>query len=112
VSLLLRGGQHFTGEIIVRICRHYKLDVAEFKRLEYTDGVMTFIRQLCKDAGNTPFKDQSDTIKEMKISKFLLKKENVNLAAENSSLKRELKKYIHAAEIDAEKVRGKIYVRI
>jgi hypothetical protein len=73
---------------------------------------MAFVKQLCKDAGGEPFKDQSAKIRELRIANFLLRKENINLASENSTLKWETTKAKRAAEIVAEKIKEKIYVRI
>ncbi len=101
VSHLLNGSQHFTDEIIRKICRHYNIAVAEFKKLEYTENVMAFVKQLCNDAGGMPFNDQSGKIKELQIENCILRKENVNLATENSSLNWEAKKAKRAAEIVA-----------
>ena len=112
VSLLLNGGQHFTDEIILRICKHYKVTVSEFRRLEYTDSVMIFVRQLCKDAGGTPFNDQTVKLKELSIANCLLRKNNLMLTSENHSLKWEAEKSKRAAEIVSEKIKTKIYVSI
>jgi plasmid maintenance system antidote protein VapI len=34
ISHLLKGRMHFTDEIINQICRHYRISVSEFKKLE------------------------------------------------------------------------------
>lgn len=112
VSHLLNGRQHFTDEIIIRICKHYRVAVSQFRKLEYTDSVMTFVRQLCKDAGGAPFNDQTAKIKELTIANCLLRKNNLVLSSENHSLRWEVEKNRRAAEIVAEKIKTKIYVTI
>jgi len=111
VSNLLNGKMHFTENIIGKICRHYKIEVSEFKKIKHSERLILFMQQATADTG-LRFEEPKEEIKNQKIAILNLRKEIRNLTAENSWLKWEQQKTHKASEILSEKINTKIYVAI